>query len=99
MRHSMAINRRLQRGRIASLNEGKYIAGTPPYGYRKVKIEHQKGYTLEINPEQARVVKEIFRLYTDGDPRPDGTLDPIGSYAIANQLNTQGIPSPGGMSS
>ena len=96
-REYMAINRRLQRGRIASLNEGKYIAGTPPYGYRKVKIEHQKGYTLEINPEQARVVKEIFRLYTDGDPRPDGTLDPIGSYAIANQLNTQGIPSPGGM--
>lgn len=96
-REYMTINRRLQRGRMASLNEGKYIAGSPPYGYCKVKIEHQKGYTLEISPEQARVVKEIFRLYTDGAPRPDGTLEPIGSYAIANQLNAQGIPSPGGI--
>jgi DNA invertase Pin-like site-specific DNA recombinase len=96
-REYMAINRRLQRGRMASLNEGKYIAGTPPYGYRKKKLEHQKGYTLEVDWEQARVVSEIFRLYTDGEPRPDGTLKPIGSYAIANQLNAQGIPSPGGV--
>lgn len=95
-REYMAINRRLQRGRMASLNEGKYIAGTPPYGYRKTKLERQKGYTLEIDPEQAQVVREIFRLYTDGDPRPDGTLVPVGSYAIANQLNAQGIASPGG---
>lgn len=95
-REYMAINRRLQRGRMASLNEGKYIAGTPPYGYRKQKLEHQKGYTLEIDPEQARVVREIFRMYTDGDPRPDGTLVPVGSYAIANQLNAQAVASPGG---
>lgn len=96
-REYKAINRRLQRGRIASLNEGKYIAGTPPYGYRKIKIARQKGYTLEIVPEQAEVVREIFRLYTVGDPRPDGTLEPIGSYGIANQLNAQSITSPGGV--
>lgn len=96
-REYMTINRRLQRGRMASLNEGKYIAGTPPYGYRKTKLERQKGYTLEIDPEQARVVREIFRLYTDGEPRPDGTLVPVGSYAIANQLNAQAVPSPGGV--
>lgn len=95
-REYKAINRRLQRGRLASLHEGKYIAGTPPYGYRKVKIPHQKGNTLEIVPEQADVVREIYRLYTVGDPRPDGTLEPIGSYGIANQLNAQSIPSPGG---
>jgi len=96
-REYKTINRRLQRGRIASLDEGKYIAGTPPYGYKKVKIAHQKGYTLEIVPEQAEVVREIFRLYTVGDPRPDGTVEPIGSYAIANQLNARNIPSPGGV--
>ena len=43
-REYKAINRRLQRGRMSSLSEGKYIAGTPPYGYRKVKLSHQKGY-------------------------------------------------------
>lgn len=96
-REYMAINRRLQRGRMASLNEGKYIAGAAPYGYRKVKLAHQKGYTLEIAPAQAEVVREIFRLYTVGDPRPDGATVPVGSYAIAESLNARAIPSPGGV--
>ena len=96
-REYKAINRRLQRGRLASLEEGKYIAGAAPYGYKKIKIPHQKGYTLEIIPELADIVRDIFRLYTVGDPRPDGTVEPIGSYAIANQLNAQNIPSPGGI--
>lgn len=96
-REYKAINRRLQRGRMASLNEGKYIAGAAPYGYRKVRIPHQKGYTLEQIPEQADVVREIFRLYTVGEPLADGTTTPVGSYAIANTLNARGIPSPGGV--
>lgn len=96
-REYKTINRRLQRGRQASLNEGKYIAGSAPYGYRKVRIQHQKGYTLEPVPEQADVVREIFQLYTVGDPQPDGTCLPIGSYGIANLLNARNIPSPGGV--
>lgn len=96
-REYKAINRRLQRGRQASLNEGKYIAGTAPYGYRKVKLPRQKGYTLEPVPDQADVVREIFQLYTVGEPHPSGATTPIGSYAIANMLNARGIPSPGGV--
>lgn len=95
-REYKSINRRLQRGRMASLNEGKYIAGTAPYGYQKIKLDHQKGCTLAIIPAQADVVREIFRLYTVGDLMPDGTASPIGSYGIANQLNARGVPSPGG---
>lgn len=95
-REYKTINRRLQRGRIASLNEGKYIAGTAPYGYEKIKIPHQRGYTLQIVPEKADVVREIFRLYTEGDPQPNGTMGPVGSFAIANLLNARGIVSPGG---
>lgn len=96
-REYKTINRRLQRGRQASLDEGKYIAGVAPYGYRKVKIPHQKGYTLEPIPEQADVVREIYRLYTVGDPQPDGSVVPVGSYGIANELNARNIPSPGGV--
>ena len=96
-REYKTINRRLQRGRIASLEEGKYIAGTAPYGYRRVRISHQRGFTLEIVPEAAETVREIFRLYTVGDPKPDGTTEPVGSCGIANLLNAQGILSPGGV--
>lgn len=96
-REYKAINRRLQRGRMASLTEGKYIAGTAPYGYKRMRIPHQKGYTLEPVPEQAEVVQEIYRLYTVGEPRPDGTTVPVGSYGIANILNARNIPSPGGI--
>ena len=96
-REYKAINRRLQRGRMASLNEGKFIAGTAPYGYKRVRIQHQKGYTLEQVPEQADVVREIFQLYTVGELQADGTVAPVGSYGIANTLNARGIPSPGGV--
>lgn len=95
-REYKAINRRLQRGRMASLEEGKYIAGTAPYGYRRVRVPHQRGYTLEPS-ETAPVVQEIFRLYTEGDPQSNGSRQPIGSYGIANLLNARGIPSPGGV--
>ena len=96
-REYKAINRRLQRGRMASLSEGKYIAGAPPYGYRKVKLPHQKGFTLEPVPETAGVVREIFQLYTLGEPQPDGGRRLLGSLAIANLLNARGVPSPGGV--
>ena len=35
-----------------------------PFGYDRVKLKDSKGYTLSINPDEACIVKEIFRLYT-----------------------------------
>ncbi len=96
-REYKAINRRLNRGRMASLQEGKYIAGTAPYGYEKYKLTGQKGYSLRIVPDQAEVVRRIYHLYTVGAPDETGIPKPIGSYRIANQLSGGGIPSPGGV--
>ena len=36
------INRRLQRGRVASIKEGKYVSNKAPYGYERVKIPNAK---------------------------------------------------------
>lgn len=90
------INKRLIRGRLASLDEGKYIAGTAPYGYEKYKLHKQKGYSLRPNPETAPIVQRIFDLYTVGEPSSGGTLQPVGSYKISKKLNAEGVPSPGG---
>lgn len=93
-REYKAINRRLQRGRLASLNEGKFVAGTAPYGYHKVRLSGQKGYTLAIEPDQAEVVREIFQLYACGDAVGGA---PLSSGDIAQWLNARAIPSPGGV--
>ncbi|MDE6838527.1 MAG: recombinase family protein [Acutalibacter sp.] len=49
-REYKTINRRLQRGRLASVKEGKYVANQAPYGYRRVKLERDKAYSLENVP-------------------------------------------------
>ena len=63
-REYKTINRRLQRGREISCQEGKFVGNIAPFGYDRVKIKNSKGYTLAINQDEALVVKEIFRLYT-----------------------------------
>lgn len=81
-REYKTINRRLIRGRDSSASEGKYIGSIPPYGYRRVKLEREKGYTLEPHPEEAKVVKKIFELYTSYS----------GTKVIANYLNDREVP-------
>ncbi|MBX6396190.1 MAG: recombinase family protein [Alicyclobacillaceae bacterium] len=81
-REFKTITRRLQSGRVASVKEGKYVGNKPPYGYVRVKYPHGKGYTLEPHPEQAPVVKLIFSLYTDPDPKKR-----MGTGLIARHLN------------
>ncbi len=91
-REYKTINRRLQRGRIASVKEGNFVGGAAPYGYRKVKLA--KGCTLEIIPDQADAVKQIFDWYCHGEQQPDGTLRRLGTDAIAAKLDSLGIKSP-----
>jgi len=62
-REYKTINRRLCNGRISSVNEGKYVGNIPPYGYDRVKIKGDKGFTLIENEEEAEVVRLIFKLY------------------------------------
>ena len=77
-REYKAINRRMQRQRLANVLAGKYCASEPPFGYKKVRIKYDKGYTLEPIPEEAEVVKEMFQKRADG----------MGFDIICNWLNT-----------
>ena len=96
-REYKTINRRLQRGRVASIKEGKYVGSRPPYGYDKKKLEREKGYTLAPNPAQAPVVKMIFELYTIGEQKKDGTWERLGISRIVRRLNDLKIePTKGG---
>lgn len=76
------INRRLQRGRMASVKEGKWVGCYAPYGYCKVKLQGEKGSTLEIIPEQAEVVRSIFDWWVK---------EGVGTPTISKRLNDAGL--------
>ena len=91
-REYKTINRRLQRGRMASVKDGKYVANKAPYGYNRIRIENDKGWTLEINKEEADVVRLIFELYTVGEKQSDNTFNRLGTGFIAKRLNAMKVP-------
>ncbi|MEF9992630.1 MAG: recombinase family protein [Peptostreptococcaceae bacterium] len=55
------INERTRNGRIARLNEKKWVGGKPSLGY-KVNKQGQ----FEIYDEEAKIVKDIFKLRSKG---------------------------------
>lgn len=93
-REYKTINRRLQRGRVASSREGKYAGSRSPYGYERVRIQNDKGWTLKPNDEEADIVRLIFKLYTIGQEQPDGSFRPIGCRIIGNTLDNMGVLPP-----
>lgn len=95
-REYKTINRRIQNGRIASAKEGKFLGSVAPYGYRKVKIKNDKGYTLEPDPNCADVVRMIFNWAGKGLLQDNGIYRAVGASAIARKLDSLHIASPGG---
>lgn len=57
----------MNRGRMASVKQGNYIASVRPFGYNKIIAGSGKDkfHTLEIKQEEANVVKMIFDLYVN----------------------------------
>ncbi len=90
-REFKTINRRIQRGRIASVKEGKYISSVAPYGYDRIKLKNEKGYSLKVNGEQAKVVRMIYNWYVYGDMLPDGSKELLGCVRIARKLDSLSI--------
>ncbi len=81
-REYKTINRRLIRGRESSASEGKYISSIAPYGYERVKIPNEKGFSLRPHPNEACIVQKIFEKYLMGS----------GTKVIANYLNDNSVP-------
>ena len=77
------INKRLVRGRNQSASEGKFMGSMAPYGYRAFKLPGEKGNSLRIEAEEAKVVQMIFEMYGKQG---------MGYTAIAYALNDMHIP-------
>lgn len=74
------INQRLHEGILSSVNEGKHVGASAPYGYDKYKLQKQKGYSLKINEYEANMIRLIYNLYCSGN----------GLEFICNELNRLG---------
>jgi hypothetical protein len=70
----------LNRGRLAAVKKGNFIASKPPFGYDKVTIG--KDHTLVPNKD-ADIVRMIFDWYVN---------DRLGYQKIANRLDEMGVP-------
>lgn len=75
------IKKRLNDGRKDSVKEGKFIGSRCAYGYKRVKLEFEKGYSLEIVEEQAKILRKMGKMILEGK----------GTFAIATYLNNLGI--------
>lgn len=96
-REYKTINRRQQAGRLASIREGKWVANKAPYGYQRIKLEGQKGWTLAPQEPAASIVRDIFRWITEGYADADGIKQRLGVSQVVRQLNELGVPSPSGI--
>lgn len=74
----------MSRGRLQSVMDGYFIGSVPPYGYNKVfvTVDKKRRPTLEINEEEARVVRLVFDMYA---------YQNMGFHAIANKLDELGV--------
>lgn len=95
---SLQIAKSTHEGQLRTTEKGFHGGGQAPYGYERVRVEDPDGNldrdgnvkqytTFEVIPEEAEVVRRIFRLY----------VQEAKSYrAIAHKFNEEGIQSPGG---
>ena len=95
-REYKTINRRLMRGRLAAVKEGKFVSGSKPYGYERVRCSDGKGWTLRPIEPEADVIRYIFNAYTVGEVDKNGAVHHIGSNTIARRLDSMGVATPGG---
>lgn len=78
-----------ERGKNIKISGGEYIGAQRPYGYNKIHYKEGKRTvrTLAINPEEAEVVKMIFKWYA---------YEGLSVYGVAKRLNEMGIKNGNG---
>jgi len=77
------IRGRTYSGKLTSAEQGNYIGGVVPYGYKKIKNQGGKGSKLEIIPEEKAWVEKIYDWYV---------YKQWGDLKIALELNRLKVP-------
>lgn len=73
-------------GRLTKAHQGKFLGSRTPYGYRKENMR------LQIDPEEAEVVREIFRLYVDKGISMDQIAYYLDGHGYARRNGARWVP-------
>ncbi len=76
-----------RRGRQHVVEQGALVASGVPYGYRFVPRSAEHRATMEVDPEPAAVVREIFAALTE---------EHMACRAVCRRLTERGTPAPKG---
>jgi len=79
------IGERTLRGKWQAARDGRLQAGTTAFGFSYTRATKGRPGTVEAHPEQADVVRRIFRWYVE---------DRLSQHAIAQRLTDEGVPAP-----
>ncbi|MBW7649775.1 recombinase family protein [Anoxybacillus sp. ST4] len=71
-------SKKVRFGKLQKAKKGKYVMPVPLFGY---EYDADKGKYV-VNEEEAEIVKEIFKMYTEQN---------VGTRTIAHELNQRGI--------
>ena len=85
-REYKTIQKRLDRGRKQAVVEGNYMGSYRPYGYNIVKTKLAR--TLEPNPDEAPIVKNIYKWIVKDNMTPG---------KVAKRLDALGVPTYSGV--
>lgn len=86
---SIKTSKRIKDAHEMAVEQGRWRGGNPPYGYRTVSKGTLNGkgrpiFDIEIDPAQAEIVRDIFRLYREH----------YGVKGIAKYLNDNNVLTP-----
>ncbi|MGG3504774.1 recombinase family protein [Paenibacillus lautus] len=73
---------RLFGGRVSNAFEGRWVAGAAPFGYTYNKTTKR----LEVNEEQAKVIRAIFDFYVNGIIDDDGSRRDVSFRSLGTYL-------------
>ena len=85
--YSENLAQEVTRGMREAASRGFFLSSKAPYGYRRIKVQDgaKERPTLEVDPDTAPIVKEIF----------EKSLRGVGLKQIAAELNERGITNKG----
>ena len=92
------VKRVLLRGKKGSVNEGKYPFSVAAYGYKRKKLENEKGYTIEFNESEYKIERLIIDLFLQGlnttyTLKENDNLQSIReTFGITNEIITSNNP-------